>query len=94
MISKQMLINQLRELKEVNIIERTVFAEVPPRVEYNMSKYGKSVLPVIRTIQKWGIKDMENNLPEFLFLINYVCRGVIRLAKLQYLYFAFIKLTS
>jgi len=58
-ISKQMLINQLRELEEDNIIERTVFAEIPPRVEYNMSKYGKTLLPVIVTIQQWGLKDMK-----------------------------------
>lgn len=58
-ISKQMLINQLRELEEDNIIERTVFAEIPPRVEYNISKYGKTILPLITTIQEWGIKDMK-----------------------------------
>lgn len=60
-ISKQMLINQLRELEEDNIIERTVFAEIPPRVEYNISKYGKTMLPVIQTIQEWGLKDMKKS---------------------------------
>jgi DNA-binding HxlR family transcriptional regulator len=59
-ISKQMLINQLRELEEDNIIERTVFAEIPPRVEYNISRYGKTLLPVIVTIQQWGLEDMKN----------------------------------
>ncbi|MGG5210109.1 winged helix-turn-helix transcriptional regulator [Chryseobacterium sp. MIQD13] len=58
-ISKQMLINQLRELEEDNIIERTVYAEIPPRVEYNISKYGKSILPLITAIQDWGLKDMN-----------------------------------
>ena len=60
-ISKQMLINQLRELEEDNIIERTVFAEIPLRVEYNISKYGKTMLPVIQTIQEWGLKDMKKS---------------------------------
>jgi DNA-binding HxlR family transcriptional regulator len=59
LISKQMLINQLRELEEDKIIERTVFAEIPPRVEYNISEYGKTFLPVIVIIQQWGLKDME-----------------------------------
>ncbi|MGX7668845.1 winged helix-turn-helix transcriptional regulator [Flavobacterium pedocola] len=60
-ISKQMLINQLRELEEDKIIERTVFPEVPPRVEYTISEYGKSLLPVITTIKEWGVKDMEKS---------------------------------
>lgn len=60
LISKQMLINQLRELEDDNIIERTVFAEIPPRVEYNISQYGKTILPLITTIQQWGIEDMKN----------------------------------
>lgn len=60
-ISKQMLINQLRELEEDKIIERTVFAEIPPRVEYKISKYGKSLLPLVTIIQEWGVKDMKKN---------------------------------
>ena len=59
-ISKQMLINQLRELEEDNILERTVFAEIPPHVEYKISKYGKSLLPMIKTVEAWGLKDMKN----------------------------------
>lgn len=58
LISKQMLINQLRELEEDKIIERTIFPEVPPRVEYNISEYGKTFLPLIVAMQQWGLKDM------------------------------------
>jgi len=58
-ISKQMLINQLRELEEDGLIEREVFAEVPPRVEYTITKYGKSMMPLISRIQQWGEKDMK-----------------------------------
>ena len=61
-ISKQTLINQLRELEQDRIIERTVFPEVPPRVEYKVSKYGKTMWPVIVTIQQWGLKDMRRLL--------------------------------
>ena len=64
LISKQMLINQLRELEEDNIIERTVFPEIPPRVEYNISKYGKTLLPLIGIIQQWGIKDMKKTIKQ------------------------------
>lgn len=58
-ISKQMLVNQLRELEEDGIIERTVYAEVPPKVLYRLSAYGQSLMPVIYTMQEWGLKDME-----------------------------------
>lgn len=60
-ISKQMLINQLRELEEDKIIERTIFAEIPPRVEYAVTPYGMSLLPVIKNIQEWGFQDMEKD---------------------------------
>jgi DNA-binding HxlR family transcriptional regulator len=58
-ISKQMLINLLRELEDDGLIEREVFAEVPPRVEYRITKYGKSMMFVILDIQKWGEKDLK-----------------------------------
>ena len=58
-ISKQMLVNQLRELEEDKIIERLIYAEVPPRVEYKMTKYGLSLMPVIDVIQDLGVKDLK-----------------------------------
>jgi DNA-binding HxlR family transcriptional regulator len=58
MISKQMLVNQLRELEEDLIIERIIYAEIPPRVEYKLTKYGETFMPVLMTIQDWGLKDM------------------------------------
>ncbi len=60
-ISKQMLVNQLRELEEDEIITRTIFAEVPPRVEYAMSDYGQTLIPVIDIMQDWGMKDMKKD---------------------------------
>jgi DNA-binding HxlR family transcriptional regulator len=60
-ISKQMLVNQLRELEEDKIIDRTIYAEIPPRVEYKLTKYGKSLMPVIDVIQQWGENDLKNS---------------------------------
>ena len=57
-ISKQMLVNQLRELEVDEVLDRKVFAEVPPRVEYSISDYGKTLLPIIDSMQEWGLKDM------------------------------------
>jgi DNA-binding HxlR family transcriptional regulator len=58
-ISKQMLVNQLRELEVDNLIERTIFAEIPPRVEYKLSDYGETVLPIISVMKDWGKVDMN-----------------------------------
>ena len=65
-ISKQMLVNQLRELEADKIIERTIFAEIPPRVEYNLSAYGKSLLPIINVMGKWGKEDINNEIDMIL----------------------------
>ncbi|MDN5286664.1 MAG: HxlR family transcriptional regulator [Mucilaginibacter sp.] len=55
-ISKQMLVNQLRELEEDKIIERTIYAEIPPRVEYKVTAHGQSLIAVL---QDWGMKDLK-----------------------------------
>jgi DNA-binding HxlR family transcriptional regulator len=60
-ISKQMLVNQLRELEEDNILERHIYAEIPPRVEYKITKYGHSLMPVIAVMQEWGLKDLKRS---------------------------------
>ncbi|GAB3988795.1 helix-turn-helix domain-containing protein [Spirosoma daeguense] len=59
-ISKQMLVNQLRELEDDQIIRRIIYAEIPPRVEYEITDYGKSLLPVIMVMQDWGLQDLAN----------------------------------
>lgn len=58
-ISKQMLVNQLRELEEDGLLERKIFAEIPPKVEYYITGYGETLLPIIDMMSKWGLKDME-----------------------------------
>jgi len=61
-ISKQMLVNQLRELEEDGILLRTVHAGKPPRVEYSITEYGMSLMPVINVLQEWGLKDMKEHV--------------------------------
>ncbi|MEM6694311.1 MAG: helix-turn-helix domain-containing protein [Pseudomonadota bacterium] len=53
-ITKQMLTKQLRELEADALITRKVYAEVPPRVDYALSDKGRSVLPIISEMRKWG----------------------------------------
>lgn len=62
LISKQMLVNQLRELEEDKILERIIYPEIPPRVEYKLTEYGLSLMPVIRVMQDWGLKDLNGVL--------------------------------
>ncbi len=59
-ISKQMLVNQLRELEEDKILERIIYAEIPPHVEYKVTDYGHSLKPVISVLQEWGLQDLKN----------------------------------
>lgn len=58
-ISKQMLVNQLRELEEDGIIKRVIYAEIPPRVEYFITDYGETLFPIIDALSDWGLKDTE-----------------------------------
>ena len=58
-VSKQMLTKQLRELEADGIITRTVFPEVPPRVEYALSQKGESLLPVIGAMRAWGESQLD-----------------------------------
>ena len=57
-ISDRILSRQLRELESDGIVERRVFAEVPPRVEYSLTEYGRSLRPVTEAMCQWGKKHM------------------------------------
>ena len=55
-VTQRMLTNQLRELEADGLISRTVFPEVPPRVEYALTDLGKTLKPVIHALKEWGDK--------------------------------------
>ena len=56
-INRQMLSKQLRSLDKTGILERKIFPEIPPRVEYSLTPLGKSLLPVLQAMQRWGDKQ-------------------------------------
>lgn len=53
-ITERMLTLQLRRLEEDKIITRTVYAEVPPRVEYELTEIGYKLKPILLEFEKWG----------------------------------------
>ena len=53
-VTQRMLTKQLRELEECGIVSRTVFAVVPPRVDYALTPLGRSLEPVIMAMKLWG----------------------------------------
>lgn len=53
-ISKKVLTDNLRALESDGLVERTVYAEVPPRVEYSLSELGKSLKPILDAMYDWG----------------------------------------
>jgi len=60
-ISQKVLTDSLRSMETDGIVTRTVYPEVPPRVEYALSELGESMRPIIKSMEAWGIdyKQME-----------------------------------
>lgn len=53
-ISQKVLTDSLRSMEEDGIIVRTVYPEVPPRVEYSLSELGESMWPILKSMESWG----------------------------------------
>lgn len=53
-INTKMLTKQLRELEEDGVIKRTVYPQVPPRVEYEITDFGKTLIPILEALSAWG----------------------------------------
>ena len=53
-ITQKMLTQQLRELESDKIVNRKVYAQVPPKVEYSLSHHGESIVPILVSMESWG----------------------------------------
>ena len=58
-ISQKVLTDSLRSLEDDGIVIRTVYPEVPPRVEYSLSDLGESMRPIIGVMERWGLAYQE-----------------------------------
>ena len=58
-VTQRMLTHQLRELEADGLLVRTVYAQVPPRVEYSLSARGRSLEPVILALKDWGDQNLS-----------------------------------
>ena len=60
-VSERMLTQQLRELENHGIVHRMVYAEVPLRVEYSLTDYGRTLRPITELMCEWGKKHMRRD---------------------------------
>lgn len=58
-IAEKMLIQQLRELERDGIISRTTLSEMPPKVEYAFTAYGKTLMPIFKPLCEWGQEHLK-----------------------------------
>jgi DNA-binding HxlR family transcriptional regulator len=66
-ITKKMLSQRLQELEDAGVVDRTAYAEVPPRVEYALTDFGRTLRPVLDAMCTWGrefIDAQEEAAPE------------------------------
>lgn len=63
-ITQKMLTQQLREMERNGIVTRTVYPQVPPRVEYALTDLGKSLRTVLTAMHQWGVRHLDRNKEE------------------------------
>ena len=60
--TQRMITLQLRELETDGVVSRHVYAEVPPRVEYDVTEFGRTLQPILEAMQDWGTSFKERML--------------------------------
>ncbi|MBQ1941203.1 MAG: helix-turn-helix domain-containing protein [Anaerovibrio sp.] len=61
-ISQKVLTTKLRDMEKSGLLSRTVYPEVPPRVEYTLTELGQSLRPIIKSMQDWGINYQSSHV--------------------------------
>lgn len=65
-ITQKMLTQQLRELEASGLVNRYIYTQIPPKVEYSLTPAGKSLLPILSTLCQWGLNyaNVPKSIPE------------------------------
>lgn len=66
-ITQSMLTQQLRELEDDGLINRKIYAEIPPRVEYTLTEFGLTLSPIMQSMAEWGKEYRLNKQNSILF---------------------------
>jgi DNA-binding HxlR family transcriptional regulator len=59
-VSQKMLTQQLRELEKDGIVQREIYKEIPPKVEYSLTDFGKTLEPIVNQLWSFGEEVIEN----------------------------------
>ncbi|HWR42210.1 helix-turn-helix domain-containing protein [Sporomusa sp.] len=54
-VTQKMLTQQLRELEQSGLVDRFIYTQIPPKVEYSLTEAGKSLLPILASLCQWGL---------------------------------------
>lgn len=54
-VTRKMLTQQLKEMERDGLVHRQEYNQIPPKVEYSLTEFGRSFMPVIRSMNQWGI---------------------------------------
>ena len=63
-VSQKVLTDSLRSMEADGLVVRTVYAEVPPRVEYSLSELGETMRPIIKSMETWGLAYKSGTLTQ------------------------------
>ncbi len=58
-VTQKMLTKQLREMETDGLVKRKVYPEIPPKVEYSITPYGKTLKPILSSMCKWGAEHKK-----------------------------------
>lgn len=63
-ITQKMLTQQLREMEEDGIINRQIYMQIPPKVEYSLTPLGETLKPVLDVMHEWGVQYLQGKYEE------------------------------
>jgi len=58
-VTQRMLTRQLRELEADQVVQRKIYPEVPPKVEYTLTEFGTTLAPILKSLQQWGMEYLD-----------------------------------